>query len=587
MKKLRSLLFLLLALCCLTVSVSAWDITVDPNMESNIEAEISEIPTIGQLSNGIAAYSLETRSGDGFMLPADTAYGATFIKDTTARISFIVEGCRSDQYIFAILMDEKNNDYVRFVKKLSEINASPDDRHMVTLPIDLKKYKVPLGTHSMVFGIIDEDGSPITGHFEALEFSVVSNEIPLERVTFYDAIDGFDLTEFTVCPDQINQLGLIYTPENASGNREVIYQSSDENVFTISSFGGYVTIKPVSAGTAVLTATVNGKVTASLNVSIGHNYTLTETSKAPTCTQDGSGTYQCSYCGDSKTDVVPALGHTYGSQEATVTQEATACKPGKATNHCTRCNQDIDLVIPAIFSDTTSGRFYSDAVDYFYNAGIINGMNATEFGTATYLSRGMLVTFLYRMAGQPACDATTPFTDVEAGRYFTTPIAWAYSLGITKGSTETTFEPMKEITREELATFIYRYATNYKGLTLTGSADLGTFPDAAETHNYAKTYVAWAVSVNIISGSSDNGVVTLMPRGTATRAQAATMLYRYLSFEANQPQAPDTPDDTQNPGDSETPDDTQTPGDSETPDDTQTPGDTNDPTIPDEDGAVG
>lgn len=103
MKKLRSLLFLLLALCCLTVSVSAFELTVDPTIESDIEAEISEFPSILHPNAAVASYGLETRASSGFMLPADTAYGATFVKDTTAKVSFIVEGCRSDEYILSLI----------------------------------------------------------------------------------------------------------------------------------------------------------------------------------------------------------------------------------------------------------------------------------------------------------------------------------------------------------------------------------------------------------------------------------------------------------------------------------------------------
>lgn len=578
MKKLRSILFLCLAFCCFLISANASDFTIHPNTASSIAVELCEPLTIHSFNCDTATYQLESRStGDGLMRPADTAYGATFVKDTVAKVSFIVEGCRSDQYLFAILIDENAHEYVTFIKKLSEINISPEDYRTVNLPIDLKNYGVPLGTHTLVFGIIDEDGNSITGSFDALEFSVVSKEIPLTSVAFYDAYTGFDLTEITLCPGEDSMLGLVYTPENATGTREVVYESSNEAVFTVTNIGGYAVIEPVSPGKETLTATVNGKITASISVSIGHDYVLTETVKAPTCTTAGSGTYQCSYCGAVKEMEIAALGHNYGSNQQVITQAATACAPGKGTQHCLRCNQNIEFTIPAIFSDTKAGRYYADAVDYLYSEGIINGMSTTQFGTDTSLSRGMLVTFLYRLAGKPDCDATTPFTDVESGRYFTTPIAWAYSTGIAKGTTDTTFEPMKDVTREELAAFLYRYG-EYRDLNLTGEADLNQFPDASKLHNYAKTYVSWAVSAGIISGSSENGVTMLLPRGSATRAQAATMLYRYLSFEGSQPEAPD---DSEISGDPETPSDSEMPGNSETPDDT------NDPTIPDEDGAVG
>lgn len=545
MKKLRSLLFLLLALCCLTVSVSAFELTVDPTIESDIEAEISEFPSILHPNAAVASYGLESRASSGFMLPSDTAYGATFVKDTTAKVSFIVEGCRSDEYIYAALIDDNGKIYAQYKKKLSEINANEEEQHLVTLPFDLKECKVPLGNHFIAFGIIDKNGYPVYGALDTLDFTVVSREIPLSSVSFYDAVSGYDVTEITVCPDEVWLLGLIYTPENATGTRNVVYTSSDEKLFTVKNFGGYASIEPVKAGTGTLTATVNGKVTATLTVKVGHDYVLISTDKTPTCTEKGKSTYQCSYCdGIAQLDTL-ALGHDYGSNTPSASTAPTACKPGSTTIFCDRCKKDITSKIPAIFSDTVENSYYMDSVDYFYQNGYIQGIGNGCFGTTFNLNRGMLLTLLYRMAGEPETTATTPFTDVPSDLYFSKPIAWAYENNIAKGITETTFEPLTDVTRQQLATFIYRYAA-YRHVDLSGSADLSSFRDVGELHTYAQATVSWAVSAGIIKGNTDNyGRVILDPLGPALRPQTITMLYHYLNYEVKHPAAdPTTPDDS-------------------------------------------
>lgn len=545
MKKLRSLLFLLLALCCLTVSVSALELSIDPTKESDLEAEISEFPSILHPDNGIAAYSLESRSSDSFMLPADTAYGATFVKNTTTKVSFIVEGCRSDQYLFAALIDDNGKIYKDFSMQLSKINSTAGEQHMVTLSFDLKSYGVPLGTHSLVYAIIDSNSEPVSGYFDMLDFTVVSSEIPLTAVSFYDAISGADVTEITICPDEANLLGLIYTPENATGTRSVAYTSSDETIFTVDNFGGYASIEPVKAGTATLTATVNNKITATLTVKVGHSYVTTGTATEATCTEKGHGTYLCSYCGDVTEKDIDPLGHDFGDNPTTVVSTPTACKSGSTVTHCDRCNKDITQKTAAIFSDTVENSYYMDSVDYFCQEGYIQGIGNKLFGTNYNLNRGMLLTLLYRMAGEPETTATTPFTDVPSDLYFSKPIAWAYENGIAKGITKTTFEPLTDVTRQQLATFIYRYAA-YRHVELAGSADLSSFRDAGELHTYAQATVSWAVSAGIIQGNTDNyGRVILDPVGPALRPQAVTMLYRYLEYERDHPASdPTTPDDT-------------------------------------------
>ena len=151
------------------------------------------------------------------------------------------------------------------------------------------------------------------------------------------------------------------------------------------------------------------------------------------------------------------------------------------------------------------------------------GMSDTTFQPGGSLTRAQVVTILYRLAGEPKVAFDQPFTDVKDGHYFAGAVAWAYQAGITQGVTETAFAPNRPVTREQLATFLARYAES-TGVEITGTLD-GTFPDAGSVSSYARTAMAWAVSTGIINGLDGK----LAPRQGATRAQAAAMFYRFCS----------------------------------------------------------
>ena len=144
------------------------------------------------------------------------------------------------------------------------------------------------------------------------------------------------------------------------------------------------------------------------------------------------------------------------------------------------------------------------------------------------MNRGMLVTVLYRMEGEPTAEGLThSFTDVSANRYYTDAVAWAASQGLIQGMTETRFAPEAAVTREQMVTILYRYA-GMKGVDLTARGDLSGFPDGDQVKDYAKEAFSWAVGAGIIQGAVNGGVTTLAPRSGSTRAQVAAVLMRYL-----------------------------------------------------------
>ena len=175
------------------------------------------------------------------------------------------------------------------------------------------------------------------------------------------------------------------------------------------------------------------------------------------------------------------------------------------------------------FSDVKTSRWSYEAIQYAVNKGYMNGVGNGKFDPAGSMTRGMVVTVLYRREGSPAVKFRDDFTDVKAGKYYSDAVIWAKDEGIVNGITETTFEPNGKITREQLATMLARFSERCL-VSVPERADLSGYPDADKIHSYAKDALAWANEANLIKGMSDG---TLSPRGNATREQFATILKRF------------------------------------------------------------
>lgn len=184
---------------------------------------------------------------------------------------------------------------------------------------------------------------------------------------------------------------------------------------------------------------------------------------------------------------------------------------------------DAPVVPENPFTDVAEGACYYDAVLALAEQGIINGMTETTFCPDNQLTRAQVVTMLYRMAGAPETDAAAAFADVPEGAYYADALAWAVETGVTEGVSETEFAPDMDVTREQFVTFLYRFAA-LEGQADGEPADLSTFQDAALVADWAQEAMAWAVGQGIVEGVTED---TIVPQGTATRAQAVTMLYRY------------------------------------------------------------
>ena len=173
------------------------------------------------------------------------------------------------------------------------------------------------------------------------------------------------------------------------------------------------------------------------------------------------------------------------------------------------------------FTDLDLNRWYHEYTDYVLRRDLMNGMSNTTFAPNTPLNRAMLVTTLYRLAGEPEVKQDSTFTDVPAGRYFTKAVAWAEENGIAKGITDTTFCPNNPVTREQAATFLYRYVVEYWNQEPVTGTDLSIYTDGKTVSEFARPAVAWATAVGLFEGFPDG---SLQPRGALTRAQMAKLL---------------------------------------------------------------
>ena len=172
------------------------------------------------------------------------------------------------------------------------------------------------------------------------------------------------------------------------------------------------------------------------------------------------------------------------------------------------------------------GDWYHAAVDFAVQNGLFKGMTATTFEPNTPMTRGMLVTVLWRYENSPK-EGTNVFTDVKDGDWFADAVAWAAENGIVTGVGNGRFDPNGKITREQLAAILYRYSGN-KGYDTSKRGDFKTFPDKDEVSSWAKDAYGWAVGEKLINGNNINGVSCLDPQGNATRAQVATILMRFI-----------------------------------------------------------
>ena len=323
------------------------------------------------------------------------------------------------------------------------------------------------------------------------------------------------------------------TPDNAT-NKNVTWSSDDTSVATVDASG---LVTAVARGTAVITATAadGSGASASCTVTVSSylppanpNYRITvEATQGGTVTADPTA----AKAGATVTlTPVPDRGYQVGSVAVTdrFGDPVAVTEQADGTYTFVMPNGQVTVTVtfaeaPLPFPDVTEGDWFYDAVRYAYEHGLMDGVGDNLFAPNSDTTRAQLVTILYRLEGQPAPSGDSGFSDVAAGTWYTDAVAWAAENGIVNGVSETEFAPGKDITREQLATILFRYA-EAKGYDVSARVDLSAYPDANQIQSYAAESVAWAVAEGLIQGFEDN---TLRPAGNATRAQIATILMRF------------------------------------------------------------
>lgn len=198
----------------------------------------------------------------------------------------------------------------------------------------------------------------------------------------------------------------------------------------------------------------------------------------------------------------------------------------KSTNYGTDTalrNTATQTVVRTLFSDVPEGSWYYNSVNKMYSQGYMNGVTETEFAPEGTLTRAMLVTILYRYACEPNVYSGNSFGDVPDGTWYTDAVTWASDAGIVNGVSNGTFAPNDNITREQLAAILYRYSEAF-GYDTSASGNIINYSDSASISDWAQTALIWTTGAGIITGKDNN---RLDPKGNATRAEAATMIERF------------------------------------------------------------
>ena len=378
--------------------------------------------------------------------------------------------------------------------------------------------KIPFGTSAILMAYTDHQVKDDEGGVSEPGWQTV--EVVKSRTELY-----YDLTQY-VNSDQTLILKCV----------------TDEDANTVLSL---CNIKGVGAGAATTGAeplmTVDAYTLAAAMDAFyqkAHTHTYTDTVTAPTCTERGYTTHTCE-CSDSFVDsYVDALGHDW--DDGVVTLAPTETEAGVKIYSCSRCSETYTEPLAPIgdkpcdggedcpsaaFTDVSAKDWYHLSVDFVAEHELMGGIGDGKFDPEGTMNRAMLVTVLWRCAGKPT-GAKNPFSDVPAGEWYTAAVAWAAENGIVNGVGDGKFDPLGNVTREQIAVILCRYTEVCDIADTSKRGDLRGYPDVKQVSDYAADALAWAVGEGLILGSEGK----LLPQGDATRAQVATILMRYLQM---------------------------------------------------------
>ena len=323
---------------------------------------------------------------------------------------------------------------------------------------------------------------------------------------------------------------MVHIRKDGSGYKTIY--TTDTSVTVSINWPGDCTVAVWAYNTKYQNYSSNSSAYFRCNRATAHEHSYTAVVTAPTCTEKGYTTHTCA-CGDSYVDTyVDALGHAWDNGK--VTKEPTETETGVKTFTCTRCGETRTETIPAtgsvdvteMFTDV-SHSWADDGIQYCVTHQLMSGIGNNLFGPKLTTTRAQIVQILYNLEGEPKVSGKTPFTDLTQD-WYQDAVLWAYQTGVAAGTSSTTFEPDRPVTREQIAVILMEYVTRVLKLERTWTpADLSTFPDAGSVSDWAKDAMADAVALGLISGASNGGQTLLEPQGSATREQVATILMEF------------------------------------------------------------
>lgn len=378
--------------------------------------------------------------------------------------------------------------------------------------------KIPFGTSAILMAYTDHAVAGVNEEAAAVGWHTV--EVVKSRTELY-----YDLTQY-VNSDQTLILKCV-TDEDAN------------TVLSLCNFKGVDTAAGTTGAEPLMTVDAY-TLAAAMDAFYpkAHTHSYTDTVTAPTCTERGYTTHTCE-CSEIFVDsYVDALGHDW--DDGAVTLAPTGTEAGVKTYSCSRCSETYtEPLAPlgdkpcdggedcpsAAFTDVSAKDWYHLSIDFVASHDLMGGIGDGKFDPEGTMNRAMLVTVLWRCEGKPT-GAKNPFTDVPAGEWYTDAVAWAAENGIVNGVGDGKFDPLGNVTREQIAVILCRYTEVCDIADTSKRGDLRGYPDVKQVSDYAADALAWAVGEGLILGSEGK----LLPQGDATRAQVATILMRYLQM---------------------------------------------------------
>lgn len=443
-------------------------------------------------------------SGSNFILPCENARERYVVKGHIMLLNYIM--CQygpSGQYAVFNIYRGTSTIYSNYIETYyAEFDNRTD---LANLYLDLKTKNYSYGTYTIEYFVswskVGHYSTPTSARFRTT-FEVVASAVPLTGLGLVndDTSERYPSgSKIAAAKGDSYTFTTYYEPKNSTTQQFLTVSSSDPSIakFEKNTFGE-LELKILKTGNATLTVECDGvKSTYYIEPRCEHSYQLSDRIE-PTCDKNGKEVYECTSCGHSNTISLSALGHN------------------KNNGICTRCGYDLP------FDDMTKTDWFYDSVKFAYNNNLFNGTSSNAFSPNKTMTRAMLVTVLWRYAGSPDVGNST-FSDVKSDAYYAKAVAWASSTNVVNGVGNNRFNPDGTITREQMATILYRYAQN-NGYSTDITGNLSAFPDGNTVSSYAVDALSWAVGMELINGSNGK----LLPQNGATRAQVAAILMRFI-----------------------------------------------------------